>query len=511
MAAIGNDVITRLTGFNILPGDFSESSANLPVVIAVMGEINTSEQSVYEVDGDGVPVPKKVTNIQQVASLCGWGSPIYQACKILLPNVAGIPVYLYPQLSSVSASAQVLQIEATGTATGNGTHYLVVCGRKSIGGQSYGIDIVNGDTSATIHDKIADKLNEVLGSPVSATSTDYYTECTSKHKGLTATEINISIDTNGNALGMTYDVTVTQSGAGTPDVTPSLNLFNNKWIPCVLNGYGLAATVIEQLQDYNGHAVIGENPATGRYLPTVFKPFVALSGFISEDPSNTTDALLNEMTIGTSPAPLSKGLSIEAAANHMALWAKCLQNTPEKDIIGATYLDMPTPDAIGAMSDWQVRDAAVKKGCSTVDLVATSYEIQDPVTTYHPIGEVPAQFRYIRNIGVDWNVYFTYKGIEENSLLNKVIVKDGESVAGNIDSISPNRWKATVIESVIKDLVNRGLIVDEQFSIDSLRVQISTVNPDRFQTTFSYKRSGVVRQSDTEATAGFNLGTITFN
>jgi phage tail sheath gpL-like len=510
MAAIGNDVLTRITGFNFKPGDFATTTANLPVSIAITGEINTSEQGVIELSG-GIPVPKKVTNIQQVANLCGWGSPIYQACKILFPNISGIPVYIYPQLSSVSASAKILQIEATGTATSNGTHTLVVCGRESVGGQSYGINIVNGDTSADIHDKIADKLNQVLGSPVTAISTDYYAECTSKWKGLTANEINISINTNGNSLGITYDVTATQVGAGTPDVTASLDLLGNKWIPCFINGYGLASTVITQFQNFNGHATIGENPATGRYLPTVFKPLIALTGFISEDPSSTTDALLNEMTIGTSPAPLSKGLSIEAAANHMLLWAKCLQNTPELDIIGAKWSDMPTPDSIGVMADWQERDAILKKGCSTVDLVGTQYEIQDPVTTYHPIGETPAQFRYIRNIGLDWNVYFTYKAVEESVLLNKVIVNDGEDVASNIQSISPNRWRAVVIERVINDLVARGLIVDAQFSIDSLTVQISTVNPDRFETAFDYKRSGVVRQSDTEVTGGFNLGTLTVN
>lgn len=509
MSAIGNDVITRLTGFKQLPGNFNNVTPNLPVVIAIFSEINTSEQGVITLDDNGVPIPTQITNAQQAASLAGWGSPLYQAAKILFPNLSGIPVYAYPQLTTGS-TAKVMTVTATGTATGNGTHYVTICGRKSVGGQTYAVNIVSGDDAGIIHVKIADAVNNVLGSPMTAVDTDYLATLTSKWKGLTADEIKVSIDTNGNDLGMSYSVVSTQSGSGTPDVTDSLNLFGNKWIPCVLNGYGLAATVISAFQDFNGVPVIGENEPTGRYLPTVFKPFLATSGFTSEDPSATTDALLNQVTIATSPAPLSDGLSIEAAANHMLMWAKCLQDTPELDIIGRSYSDMPTPKSIGLMASWEERDRIVKKGCSTVDLVGGAYQFQDPVTTYHPIGEFPPQFRYIRNLGIDWNTRFTYMLLEEVNVLGKVILNDGDAVAPNVKAIKPKIWKA-ILSDMALQMVARGLWVDAQFTIDSIQVSISTVNPDRFMTSFSYKRSGVVRQSDTEATAGFNVGVLTAN
>jgi hypothetical protein len=58
------------------------------------------------------------------------------------------------------------------------------------------------------------------------------------------------------------------------------------------------------------------------------------------------------------------------------------------------------------------------------------------------------------------------------------------------------------------DLALRGLIVDVPFSQDSITVAISTVNPDRLEVFFRYKRSGTARIVSTEAQAGFNFGTL---
>lgn len=498
------DIVTRITGFEVKPGDFSNNTPNLPAVIAIFAEANEDFQTVIDPTS-----PTQITNLAQAAAIGGWGSPIYQAAKELFPGNNGIPVWVYPQEKAVGSTAKVLQVAATGTASSNGTHYVVVSGRKTVGGQSYGFNIQQGDTAAIIHDKISDLIQSVLGSPLKATSTDYYAQLTSKWNGLTANDIKVNIDTNGNDLGLSYVVSAITPGAGTPSVSASLALFGNRWITHVINGYGLASTVLTQFNQFNGRPVVGSNPATGRYIATVFKPLIAYSGFVSEDPSSITDALSLDVTIKPSPAPLSDGLPIEAAANDCLLSALCMQNTPHLDVIGQTYPDMPTPENIGLMADWNERDRIVKKGCSTVDLVAGVYQIEDPVTTYHPVGENPPQFRYTRNLFIDWNTKFTYEILERNNVLGKTIAKDNESV--NVTNvIKPKIWRAILAEMALS-MVKRGLWVDAQFTIDSIQVSVSTTNPDRFQTSFKYKRSGVVRQSDTEATAGFNVGTLTAN
>lgn len=503
--SFSDSIVTRLTGYEVKPGNFSNNTPNLPVVIVIQAEGNDANQVLVD-----PTTPFQVTNAAQVAAICGWGSPCYQAAKELFPGTQGIPVWIYPQLKANGATPKTISVTATGTATSNGTHFVNVAGRNDVGGQSYAVGIVQGDTSTIIHKKITDAVNNVLGSPVIGSNYGYYSGLITKHSGLTAEDVQVTIDTNGNSLGMSYSVAVTGHGAGTPDVSASLALFANKWNTHVINGYGLVNTVMSQYEAYNGTPVIDSNPAKGRYLATIFKPFIVFSGFVSETAGTITDTHLGEVTIVACPAPLSKGLPIEAAANFCLLDAICMQNTPHLDIIGQSYPDMPTPNAIGAMADWVNRDIQVKLGSSTVDLFGGTYQIEDPVTTYHPVGEIPPAFRYVRNLAhIDWNVRYTVMGLEIDNVLNRTIYNDTD-VPGVDKFVQPKTWKA-VLAKMAKDMVTRGLWVDAQFTIDSIQVSISSTNPDRFNTSFKYKRSGVVRQSSTDATAGFNVGTLQIN
>jgi len=143
----------------------------------------------------------------------------------------------------------------------------------------------------------------------------------------------------------------------------------------------------------------------------------------------------------------------------------------------------------------------VKKGCSTVTLKNGSYVIQDLVTTYHPAGEVPLQYAYPRNLNIDWNVADAYRTLETIYLKDKTLVADNQTV--DVDGcIKPREWKGIVYE-LFDDVAEKALINDPQFSKTSLRVEISSTNPNRFETTFSYKRTGIARIESTTATAGF--------
>ncbi len=93
--------------------------------------------------------------------------------------------------------------------------------------------------------------------------------------------------------------------------------------------------------------------------------------------------------------------------------------------------------------------------------------------------------------------------------MDHYIANDNDATAA-AKVVKPKMWKA-VLNNMFSDLVLRGLLVDATFSTDNTTVAISTVNPDRFNTTFKYKRSGVVRVSDTTAEAGFNVGILTAN
>ena len=197
---------------------------------------------------------------------------------------------------------------------------------------------------------------------------------------------------------------------------------------------------------------------------------------------------------------------MEAAANMAVLFALVSQNTPHLDVAGKAYPDMPTPTSIGSMADYNNRNLFLGKGCSTVDLVGGQYVVQDFATTYHKLGETPPQFRYPRNLMIDFNIRFGYYLLEQINVVDHMIASDGATV--NVSKvIKPKQW-LSILNAYALQAEQKGLVVDSKFMQDSLKVALSSSNPDRLETYFKYKRSGFTRISSTTAEAGFNFGTL---
>lgn len=499
--AVGTDRRSRVSGYKIKKGFFSNDTQNLPQIIAVFGEANTANQSGLTAD------KREVTSAKEAAELYGYGSPIHRIMRILRPinsdGVGGIPTIVFPQVSDAGASATVRKWTVTGTATANATHYVVINGRDSIDFQSLGFSVVTGDTPTVIAGKIKDAINSVLGSPVSATNTLGVITMTSKWEGATSAEINIAIDFGTNAAGVSYSQTDSTDGAGTVSLAASFAQFGDDWYTAVINPY---TDKLDEFEAFNGFP--DDDAPTGRYSGLIFKPFMAYFGSVEDDKDDlaaiTNDSdRINQCTNVLCPAPLSLGFTFEAAANVVALFARIAQDSPHLDVNNKSYPDMPIPASgnIGDMSDYNNRDFLIKKGCSTVILDNGAYKIQDLVTTYHPEGENPLQYNYCRNLNLDWNVSDAYRTLETIRLKDKTLILDTQvsDVAG---VIKPKEWKAVVFD-LFEDLATRALINDPQFSKDSLIVQVSTINPNRFETTFRYKRTGIARIESTDVEAGF--------
>lgn len=499
--SVGLDRISRVSGYAITKGFFTNDTQNLPQIIAVFGEANTANQP-------GLTTTKKeITSAKEAAELYGYGSPIHSIMRILRPlsgdGVGGIPTIVFPQLPDAGAAASVRAFTVTGTATANATHSLVVNGRKSVDYQTYSFSIVKGDTATIVASKIKDAINGVLSCPCTATSALGVATMTSKWKGLTSAELHITIDTGSNAAGLSYSQTLTTDGSGDVDLADSFSQFGDDWYTVVVNPY---ASKLEEFEAFNGKP--DPSAPTGRYNGLIFKPFVAYFGSVLSDKDAlaaiTDDAArVNELTNALCPAPNSKGFTYEAAANVAALVAVVYQNQPNRDVNALSYPDMPIPadSNIGDMSDYNNRDFLVKKGCSTVMLKEGAYNIQEIVTTYHTEGEVPLQYSYTRNLNVDWNVSDSYRTLEDLFLKDRTLVADGQIV--DVDGvIAPKQWKAIVYD-MFDDLAQKALINDPAFSKASLVVQISSTNPNRFESFFRYKRTGIARIESTTVEAGF--------
>lgn len=499
--AVGLDRRSRVSGYKSKKGFFSNDTQNLPQIIAVFGEANTANQS-------GLTAYKReVTSAKEAAELYGYGSPIHRIMRILRPisgdGVGGIPTIVFPQVSDTGATATTRAWTVTGTATANATHYVVINGRDTVDFQTSAFSVVAGDTPTVIAGKIKDAVNAVLGHPVSAANTLGVVTFTSKWKGLTSAEIDISIDFGNNNAGVSYSQTASTDGAGTVSLADSFSQFGDDWYTTVINPY---SDKLDEFEVFNGFP--DENNPTGRYNGLIFKPFMAYFGSTESDKDNlaaiTNDSdRINQCTNVLCPAPGSLGFTFEASANVVALFARIAQDSPHLDVNNKSYPDMPVPanNNIGDMSDYNNRDFLVKKGCSTVILENGAYKIQDLVTTYHPDGENPLQYAYARNLNLDWNVSDAYRTLETIRLKDKTLIQDGQ-ISEVTGTVKPKEWKAVLFD-LFEDLATRALINDPQFSKDSLLVQVSSTNPNRFETFFRYKRTGIARIESTDVEAGF--------
>lgn len=509
--AVGLDRVSRVVGYKLKKGFFQESTPNLPQSIVVFGEANDANQATLDTDA------REVTSAQEAGELYGFGSPIHQIMRILRPisgdGVGGIPTVVMPQAADGGATDTVINISVTaaGGVTSNTTHYIVVSGRYALDGESYAISMVKGETYLEVLNRMADAINGVLNAPCSAsvdttTPGSEFLVITSKWKGATSAELNVSIDTGDDIAGCTYTEDSKTDGTGTISLTGALAQFGNNWHTLVVNPYS-DSTNLDALETFNG--IPDPDTPTGRYVGTVFKPFMAVYGDTESDKDvigAETDARKLQVTNAVAPAPNSVAFSWEAAANMVYLHALIAQNMPHLDVNAKTYPDMPVPadGDIGDFADYNNRDYLVKKGCSTVNLVGGLFAIQDFVTTYHPSGEVPPQYRYCRNLQLDWNVRYGYYVLENINVVDNAIAPSEQTVTV-ASTIKPAQWKQ-ILFSYADDLAERAMIAEPDFMKDSVDVQVSDTNPDRLETFFRYKRTGIARISSTDAEAGFAFG-----
>jgi phage tail sheath gpL-like len=501
MSAVGTERKSKVVGWQIIEGNFDESSPNLPQRIGILGEANEANQASLDL------TPLEIRSAQEAAKIYGYGSPIHIMALIFFPvsggeGVGGIPVKVFPQAKAPGSTAKILEITPTGNATSNGTHTVIVGGRNGGAGGSYSVNISAGDTPEIICDKIVSILSNVAACPFIVVDEISKVTCTSKWRGLTANSLSIHIDTKGNNLGITYAITQTSAGSGTPSVTEALKKFGNEWTTIVINSYGTVSEIMDELEMFNGRP--DPISPTGRFSGIIWKPFVAVTGSTEDNPSIYTDERANEVTIAIAPAPKSEGLPLEAAANVGLLLARQLQDYPHLDISGRTMPDMPTPKDIGSMAEYINRDAYVKKGCSTVELSGRRYVINDFVTTYHPENDAYPDFMYVRDLFIDMNIRYRVHVLEQLYLVDHVICNDNDVVDAE-RVVKPKQWKQQLYK-LASDLAEDALIVDPEFTQSSIKCFINPNNPNRMQTEISYKRSGYGRICDTVVKAGFNLG-----
>lgn len=440
---------------------------------------------------------------------------VFSATALTAGQSVGVAALIYTstagttQAQLAAAFASLSAGATTGPGTSTGTYSGALTGFNS-GAVTSGTTVIFTSTTVGINSPVTTNIGGGATAPavtsVAGTAPTGSLILTSKWLGLTAASLNIGFDVSAGLSGISYAVTNSAAGSGAPSIATAISQFQSNWYTTVINSYG--TNQLATLEAFNG---IPSNTApTGQYEPQIFMPLMAFFGSTDPVAANLvtiTDAMarVSQVTNVLCPAPASLGFPWEAAANMVTVFCPIAQSKPYLTAAGQAYPDMPIPSTglIGDMSNYTNRNLLKSKGCSTVMLVNGAYQIQDLITTYHPTGEVPLIFNECRYLNIDWNIYYGYNLLQIANVNDKVLVADGlvTDVDGS-DVISPAAWKA-ILFTFFDALEKSCLITNAAFSKTSLVVEIDSQNPNRFNVTFSYQRTGTAEIESTTVTVGF--------
>ncbi len=488
--AVDLSAVARVVGIETIFKNLRNGSlAILPQRIAIVGQGSTS--AVYSTD------KQQVTSATQAGNIFGYGSPIHLAVKQLLPTngdgVGTIPVTVYPLADHASGVASSGKITPTGSATSSGQFRVLV---NNIRSEPF--VITTGDTLAQASADIALAINSVLDMPVTAAVVSNEVTLTSKWKGISANDIYIQVIGPAD-LGMTFAVTQPTGGLVNPSVTSALNKFGTVWETLVINC--LNATDTDAFNEYKDFGV-------GRWGALVRKPLVVFTGNTEEsvDTATTiTNARKDDHVNVQLVSPGALDLPFAVAARQVARIAVVANENPPCDY-GSQQANGLTPGADGVQWQHNVRDQAVKKGSSTVEVRDGIVTISDVVTFYHPTGdEVPA-YRYVCDIVKLQNIIFNLDLIFVTPEWDGAPLIPDDQPTVNPRAKKPKMAVAAIC-SVVDSLGLEAIISDTGFTKKNTFAQISTQNPKRLDVTTTVKLSGNTNILSVDLNFGFYFGT----
>ena len=490
--AVPVSAVARVLGIKTEFKDFRGSNTLfLPQRIAVVGQ--GASASVYDT------TKRQVTSAAEAGSLYGFGSPIHLAVKQLLPangdGVATIPVTIYPLEDDASGVAATGDITPGGAQTVAAAYIVRV---NNIDSEEFVINA--GDSVATITAAMTVAINAVLDMPVIAADNATDVGLTSKWEGVSANDIFVEV-VGSTTAGTTFAITQLSGGLVNPDVQPALDQFGDIWETLLLNCLDIADTsTLDKYQTF----------IAGRWGSLVNKPLVAFTGNTNTTVTAATavsDARPLDFYNSQLVAPGSKDLPFVVAARQLARIALVSNNLPGHDY-GSQRATGLVPGDDGDQWTYIDRDAAVKKGSSTIEVRDGVINIADVITFYKPTGELPPAYRFVVDIiklqNIIFNVRLRFAVPEWDGA--PLLPDDAKTVRR--DAKQPKAAKA-LIGLVLDGLEANALISDAKTAKANTLAEIDDMNPKRLNLVVPVQLSGNTNIKSIDLKFGFFFGTPT--
>lgn len=467
------------------------AAVSLPQQIALLAQGNTASVG-YSL------LARRVFSAAEAASVYGFGSPIHLGVLELLPPLGGgvgsIPVWVLPLNDDGAGVAAAGTITPAGVAAATATFFVRIAGILSAA-----FTVTAADTVAVQVASIVAAINATLSMPVIAANNTTNVTITAKWKGATGNELKLEVlDALGVSAGSLFTIANPASGATDPAVTTALAGIGPDWITLVVNSFhGTNTTVLNAIQT-KGEA---------RWDKQVRRPFVAICGndeAVFATATATTAARKTDRINCQVVSPGSVHLPVQIAAAQVREIAKVADDNPPTDY-GSRKVTTLLPGASSLQWDYATRDAAVKAGCSTIEVKNGVVCLSDIVTMYHPDGEIPPAYRYVVDIIKLMTVIFNIDlEFAQPSWDGAPLIPDGQPTV-NPNARRPSSAKAA-INRIIDGLALEAIISAPDAAKAATTANINATNPKRLDASLTIQLSGNTNIISVDLNFGFFFG-----
>lgn len=441
---------------------------------------------------------RRVFSAAEVGLVEGWGSPAHLIMRELFPEngdgVGTIPVTLFPLAAGGGAVA------AAGTITPSGTVTKQAAYRVRVGGiLSEAFVVPVGATVAARVALMVTAINAVLSMPVIAADGTTVLNLTAKWEGLSGNDLVVEVigdTTAGNVWGIVQP----SGGLVNPSLAGALAQIGNVWESMALSALNYDdETALDAVQTF------GE----GRWGTLVKKPMLCFWG--SRDDLATTTALTDsrptDRVNSVLPNPGSPNLPFVNAAAQLVRIAKLANNNPPHDY-GSQRCQTLIPGLDSEQWDYIQRDAAVKAGCSTIEVKDGVVNISDVVTMWRPTGEVPPAYRHVVNVVKLQQIIFNLDLIFASAEWDGAPMVPDDDVITNPTAKKPKMAKAAA-NQMLESLGMNAIISAVKLAKSRTTCVIDAQNPMRWNLGVTVQLSGNSNVKDINLMFGFYFGTPT--
>jgi phage tail sheath gpL-like len=487
--AVDLSAVARVVGIKTTFVDLrAGGSVALPQRIAVVAQGSTA--ATY------ATTKRRVTSPGEAASLYGFGSPIHQIVKQLLPingdGVGSVPVTIYPLVDDGSGIAAAGDITPSVTTAALQNYVVRVNNIDSVA-----FTVLAGAVVADITASITDAINGTLDMPITAVDGTTDVAVTAKWKGATGNDLIVEI-IGATTGGVTYAITQPTSGATNPDVQAALDQVGNVWETMFLNAMGMVDTAA-----LNKFAAFGE----GRWGALTRKPMIAFAGSTVAGVTASIavpDARGTDRTNSQLVAPGSKDLPFVVAARQLARIAPVANNNAPQDY-GRQRATGLTPGTDGEQWTYPQRDQAVKAGSSTIEVVDNVVNLSDIVTFYHPAGDPLPAYRFVVDTVKLQNILFNMDLIFATAAWDGAPLIPDDQPTTNATAKKPKAAVAA-LNALWDSLALDAIISDANFAKDNTFANINESNPKRLDTSTTLKLAGNSNIISMDLNFGFFFG-----